>query len=204
MATVSTEIKLELKSSGLWKSFISYRDSLKSDGFAPREALKLSLEEFMPKLEAWRSGGGVEMGVSASGDLGDRGISESDRCPGTRSPSSLDLSGCGDDEDYLSLRERRCGILESIEWVGENLDIPIELVKVKDAPSAHAWGMLISYRRNQVRKDEFWDKVYSRLIPNKSQLEGKGTFELDGQGIIDACARILGIKAAAECTEGDE
>ena len=66
------------------------------------------------------------------------------------------------------------------------------------APSAEAWGMLKSYRRSDFRKDEFWDKMFSKLIPSKAQLETRPPEGLDDAGVTKIIERLLAIKADVE------
>jgi hypothetical protein len=94
------------------------------------------------------------------------------------------------------LLARSCSIVRSIQWVARNLEN--KRVLMMDAPSAEAWGMLQSYRESGLRKNEFWDGVFVKLIPSRAQLDEKPEDHVDGEGIMKTCDRLLGIRAGAQ------
>jgi len=186
MAKADADLKALLKGSGLWGEFLRYRDELRRGGFSPAESNEQAEARYRPMV----AGLGGSEGISPGGVL-----PEPARCPesGEGRPASLDVVGV-----YRELLERDADVLTVISWVAKNLDVPEAAIRKEDAPSAEAWGMLWSYRRSDVRKDEFWDKVYVKLIPSKSQLDSTTRHVVDGVQIQEACSRLLRLKEEAE------
>lgn len=102
-----------------------------------------------------------------------------------------------DDQAYLDLMARSASVLDVVQWVAKNLEIPEHLVRLEDAPSAEAWGMLVAYR-SPLRRGEFWDKVYTKLIPSRAQLGDAEKPTVDGIAVIDAIGKILAMREKAE------
>ncbi len=89
---------------------------------------------------------------------------------------------------------RQAGPIEVVMYVAKYLEVPERILKVSEAPSLEAWSMLINYRMNDKRKSDFWDKIYSKLMPSKAQLEkSKGQVSKDGHSITRTIDRILKI-----------
>jgi len=89
------------------------------------------------------------------------------------------------------IMRREANTVDVIEWVAKRLESPITEEIVAEAPCAEAVGMLRSYGTSDARKAEFWDKVYVKLIPNKTQLSNRQKVEFDGKEIVGNIDRIL-------------
>ena len=168
MAGINPEIKEKLLAAGLWRKFCEYRDQMKSSGSTPSAARKLALDKYLPFLPA------------DSDPAGDGGV---------------EIRDSGVDPALYEGRSE-ASIIEIIQWVARNLEN--NNPQPAEAPSAEAWGMLKSYSRSDFRKDEFWDKMFSKLIPSKAQLDSRPPEALDDAGVNRIIERLLAIKADAE------
>lgn len=99
------------------------------------------------------------------------------------------------ESEVNKLLAKSCSVVRSIQWVARNLENP--KVQMIDAPSAEAWGMLTSYRINPLRKAEFWDSVFVKLIPSRAQLDERPDDHVDGEGIIKTCERLIRLRDGA-------
>ena len=103
--------------------------------------------------------------------------------------------------DYSRVREKKAGAVESIEWVAKWIaEKKLTQDIIDTAPCMEAIGMHQSYSSDYKRKEEFWDKVYVKLIPPKSQLDDAPKLEVDGKKImfiIDSIMNTLKNKAMA-------
>lgn len=96
-------------------------------------------------------------------------------------------------EFYEEFISRDADVLSVINWVAKHIEVPVGVLTPADAPSAEAWGMLLSYQ-SLSRKQDFWDKIYSKLIPSKSQLESRVVDGIDGEHIIAACDKLMSMR----------
>jgi hypothetical protein len=88
--------------------------------------------------------------------------------------------------------------LEVINWVAKRLEVPDSALRIQDAPSAEAWGMLMSYRFSPARKFEFWDKVYVKLIPSRAQLDSSGSVDVGAAKVMETIERLVKIRNEGE------
>lgn len=188
MAVVVTdEIKLRFMQAGIWKAFNDRRAEMKREGSTPVNARKAAMAEY-EKIYAQKVAEGSQM---AAVDL-----------PGTgNAPSSSSVSGVSDEGEEFDFSvfdgKPSVGVVSAIQWVAKNLEN--DGVKVSDAPSPEAWGMLMSYRQSALRKNDFWDKIFAKLIPSKAQLEeNDGDDELDDAGLVEVIDRLLAIRDKAK------
>lgn len=98
--------------------------------------------------------------------------------------------------EYDAFMGRTADMVTQVSWVAKNMDVSEDLIRFEDIPCAEAWGMLQSYKASGERKQEFWDKVYPKLMPSRSQLdEGKVKKEVDGAEILRAIEKLEKIRA---------
>ncbi len=165
----------ELRKAGLWDTYCVIRDGCLKSGLNAKEAKKKTLGEIYPLLP---------------NNNEDSSLSDSSSAANRKPPVIDDQGGtCSLDDDYM---EREAGIVDVIMWVAKYLEVPEDEVGPQDAPSPEAWGMLLSYRSCQERRDDFWDKIYMKLVPSKAQIEtSKSTEQIDGSNITRTIDRII-------------
>ena len=89
------------------------------------------------------------------------------------------------------LLDKRCDIVKSIEWVAMHIDVEMTKQIMGKCPSAIAASMWKHYSKDENRA-EFYERVFVRLIPPKSQLDADAMKKFDdGQVQIDLADRIL-------------
>jgi hypothetical protein len=88
--------------------------------------------------------------------------------------------------------------ISDINWIYNHLMMAD--VKPADAPSPGAWAHLQYHRSTPAAMDEFFTKVYPRLIPAKGTIQKmQDKFHDDGRTTFDLLDRLL-----AECGDGSE
>ena len=88
--------------------------------------------------------------------------------------------------------------ISDINWIYNHLMIVD--VKPEDAPSPGAWAHLQYHRSTPAAMDDFFTKVYPRLIPAKGTIQKmQDLFHDDGRTTFDLLDRLL-----AECTGSSE
>lgn len=208
MALLNANTKEKLKASGHWAEFMEVREQKKLDGATPKDALAATLAEFGPKIEAWERDG-VNAAPIASAEKGEgvvEGLRLSECCPDSgaaplpKPPPEPppEPTGPRDVHEWL---ERKCDITVAIEWVAKRMELPDKDIDIEDAPSAEAWGLLMNYRSSLKDKSDFWEKMYAKLIPTKSQLDNRAPVDLDGSDIISACSTLAAIAEAVRKKE---
>jgi len=61
---------------------------------------------------------------------------------------------------------------ESMNWVFENLEVPIQLLDTGDCPSKGAWGMLMNIQEHPTElKKEFLKNILPKLMPSKKEVD---------------------------------
>jgi len=184
MAQAPVEFKKALKAAGLWTGFIAFRQGLRDKGEAPTPAHNIAMAEFTTRLATH-----TEATPSSSEEDADGASLDPDRCPGKGTPLL---------EDYAEFLGRSADIIVVIQWVAKHLEVPPSAIRIEDAPSAEAWGMLMSYQRTPTRKADFWDRVFTKLIPSRATLDGDVAVKVDGESVIATVDKILALKQAAE------
>ena len=87
--------------------------------------------------------------------------------------------------------------ISDINWIYNHL--MISDVKPEDAPSPGAWAHLQYHRSTPAAMDEFFTKVYPRLIPAKGTIQKmQDKFHDDGRTTFDLIDRLLKEDAAGE------
>ena len=87
--------------------------------------------------------------------------------------------------------------ISDINWIYNHL--MISDIKPEDAPSPGAWAHLQYHRSTEAAMDEFFTKVYPRLIPAKGVIQKmQDLFHDDGRTTFDLLDRLLAEDAAGE------
>ena len=77
---------------------------------------------------------------------------------------------------------------EDLKWVAECM-YDGEVTE-KEAPSAVAWGLLMTCRKNPAAFQDFWLSIYPKMLPTKAQFEAEEKMRGDdGKSIIELCDR---------------
>lgn len=188
---VSEEKRAKLRAAGLWEQFKTRRDELKAEGISSRKAREMTLEELLPLCE--------ENEKTGNSSIVDEPLGEPLESEGSTSHTtsylSADTRTQGVDPSIFEGKED-VSVVSAIQWVARNLEV--RNPKPEDAPSAEAWGMLQSYGGSRTRKHEFWDKVFTKLIPSRAQLETTQEVTVDDAGMQSVLDRLLEIKREAE------
>lgn len=82
-----------------------------------------------------------------------------------------------------------------VRWVARNVDNPDP--DPRTCPDPFAWTLLRTCRENPAFLPFFVEKLWAKLIPARSQLEGSGPKEFDGKLQLEFLDRIDAMSAAA-------
>ena len=85
--------------------------------------------------------------------------------------------------------------LEIVRWVARAIDDPH--VKPSQCPDPFAWTLLRQCRGDPSFCSSFIEKLWSKLIPSRSQLDQGDTKAVDGQVTMDLIDRITAMRDKA-------
>ena len=166
---IDRELREQLVSTGQWGVFLQRRDELKAEGYAPREARTTALREAISDRAV--------------------GLPGANSAPMSASPFPT-LPPCPP-----TLVGRSGSELEVIRWVARNIDArdpdPAE------CPSPFAWTLLRQCRESPNRTKWFIERLWVKLIPSRSQLDGTEAVQFDAKPTQDLIARILAARDEA-------
>ena len=207
-----SNLKSRLEKSNLWADFCIHRDWLIEQGETPVEAKERAVEAFLPRLEGWERENPTKKDdeKAAAPFAAAQEPPESDCCPDEGASPSPSLPKAEVErrkkakpqtsliatDEFMS---RECDIVEEIRWVAKNLEIHESQLRKEDAPSAEAWSMLCSYRKN---KEDFWKEVFIRIIPSRAQLDNRDEAVPTSQPIQDTCDFLLRVRKRVEASCG--
>lgn len=83
-----------------------------------------------------------------------------------------------------------------VRWVARNVDNPRP--DPRTCPDPFAWTLLRTCRENPAFLPFFVEKLWAKLIPARSQLDGAGPREFDGKVQLELINRIEAMRDAAE------
>ncbi len=153
-----------------WDEFVAYREDLKAKGVSAKEAWVQGRAKFDQPIDI--------AGVPAVDSGGGAVIPD-------RVSVQLDIF---QNKPTASARQ-------IVQWVFDSIDI--EDCKPEDAPSAGAWSFLQRVRTYPDLLKEFYRSIWSRMLPNKSEIEALEKFEDDGRDQIHLIDQILRAKDKA-------
>ena len=95
-----------------------------------------------------------------------------------------------------SLADATATELEVVRWVADNIDN--RSVRAADCPSRFAWTLLRQCRDDPEITKWFVEKLWSKLIPSRTQLETTAPKDLDGKVQIELIERIQAMSDKAK------
>jgi len=166
------ELKEQLTALGVWKEFLARRQELKDEGYTPKVANDLAtVEAFSGKLP------GVVKKPAAKPAAKPRTRKKAEpNAPGVLEVAPLEVAGKTANEP------------EIVRWVARNIDN--QKVDAKDCPDPFAWTLLKQCRQSPAFLTFFIQNVWSKLIPNRAQIEDDSKEEIDGAVTIALIDRI--------------
>jgi hypothetical protein len=177
------QVRSALEAVGQWKHFCHRRDALvKVEGMTPEDARDRALLEFESIITAAKAG----IGVRPRPDDVPR---QRKRSAQKREQAAQKRPSFKSKEEFQDFAAKEAPVVEQIRWVAKHLEVNKSWWDPTTAPCAEAWAMLKNYARSDDRKDEFWDKMYSRIVPTRAQLENEDSGLVDGQHIRDTIAQ---------------
>lgn len=194
MKLTASNAKAVLELAGLFPKFSARRDELKKSGSKLKEAVAQALSEFEVQIpaEVW-----AQLEPTGPGEV-------QPTCPvGEPRPAASVFGEIRTPKDiktrdeYERFMSRTADMVKQVSWVAKHMDVSEDLIRFEDIPCAEAWGMLQSYKTSVERRQEFWDKVYPKLMPSRSQLDetNKQKREVDGADILRAIDNLESIRA---------
>lgn len=168
------EFKERLQQLGLWLPFKRRRQALRLEGWSDSESAERARAEFPIS-------GAVVPSEAENGGA----------------PAQPEPEFESDVLDVMRLRELATGalgqtadVVSEVSFVATHLGVPVAAIEEDRVPSARAINMLAWYRQRANQRD-FWNLVYNKLLPSKSQIEADARLVDDGQPIFTAIADCL-------------
>ena len=155
--TVPDTTKKKLQDIGAWEDFKHYRMILIYLGWGTKLALEYSLKGFHPYIK------GLKKFIPGKTKV--RNLLENIPRPGQ----------IGEEEIPKTLRGKKCPIRDTIQWVGENLDV--KRPTAKGCPSQLAWTLLITVGNDPPLRKEFVKKLIDVMAQKGT--EGPDKVDID-------------------------
>ena len=172
MSRIKESDKRLLKETTLWQEFYEERLALQATGTDAAIATEECLAKYLPRAQIIKE----QFTPAAIGVSG-----EGEQPKGSKS-SLIEIP--------KHIMDAPHDIVKTIEYVAKYLEIGLTHETVKEAPCAAAASMLRSYSASVSRKNLFWDKKHSDLMPAKSDLEKKDKETYDGEILKDMAVEI--------------
>jgi hypothetical protein len=80
--------------------------------------------------------------------------------------------------------DRRCGPIESVQWVKDNAGLDIEEIDPETVSSRGDLRMLELVQKSDPFYASFLEKIWSRVIPDRKQIDAASRFADDGRVIL--------------------
>ena len=154
MKVSKASIKREIDGLGLWGDFVREREVFRKRGFGHMDCWVMARDSVLGAL------GGSTSPAS--------GVSESSGVP----------EGLG---VVLSqpVVESSTDNVRDIRWVAQNIE-NVDSVGPTLAPSGSAWNLLRWAVESPVNRRQFWNNIFVRTLPTKSQLDKAQRYQDDG------------------------
>lgn len=78
-----------------------------------------------------------------------------------------------------------------VEWVFNNLAVPLDAIAVESVPSSGAVGLLRWARASPSNEGSFLTTIWPKLMPNRSAVESDMKFGDDGRSVISLIDKVL-------------
>jgi hypothetical protein len=167
-------VKARLIAIDKWQEFLKVREGFKRQGLQPNQAWAKALESFPEGLE----------GGPAPPPQGLAPIPAAP--PGQSRPSGGDTEPVPSD----TFKGKTCTRAQAVDWVADHL--AVSDVEAEDAPSAFAWALFTWARRSPMNENSFWEKLFVRLLPSRSEVDSQARFHDDGSEVLGAIERLQG------------
>ena len=185
MKALMNEHKKRLVEANEWGNYVAHRERLIRGGAGPAEATFESVVKFLGADVAVCYAPSLKRGGKKSGK--ETGLPTGEVYGGT----TLLVARMAD------FAGKEATEVEVIRWVAEHVEI--EDVQPSDCPSKAAWNLLVACKQNPMFKAEFWRSIYTKIVPNKAQLEPKAEEgATDGRSTLEMIERILDAASRAQ------
>lgn len=169
------EFRARMQVSGLWEAFVRRRDDLRREG-CPREELNERARAEFP----------------VRGEEPPEPVEPSSER--THPKPEADRTNAHGNLRLVELAENALGktadVVAEVTFVATHLGVSVDAIQEDTVPSARAVNMLAWYRQHSNQRD-FWNMVYSKMLPSKSQIEADARLVDDGRPIYDAICNCL-------------
>ena len=99
--------------------------------------------------------------------------------------------------DSSAFNGRTATEVEAIRWVASNMEIAIP--DIDSCPNATSGGLLSQCRSSFAMKSDFWNKMFPKLLPTKTQMDKEGGSEkLDVSKSMEVIDDLLSFKKEVE------
>ena len=174
MARIAPDIKAALTKAGLWDDFVLYRSSQRDLGMRSCDAHNAAIAKYLPKCSNTIEG---EPAIEPEAESAETPIiADADI------PENFELN--------------RAEAAEQVIWVARALGLGSKASR-SDCPDPAAWGMFEECKKSPSFRSIFWQSIYPKLIPSRSQLDDRKPGMLDGEEIVSLIDRIIGVKESA-------
>ena len=175
------QFKERLMREGTWAAFLAHRVALRREG-KPEDEVR---EILAPKYGGIQRGANDKTGEIV--DVPDKPVFEAVIDGKVLKPATEQAP----EEPLITLamfEGKACDERECVKFVFEYMDVSD--VTPSMAPSAGAWGLLLTCRRSQIFKTEFYKSIWPKLLPTKSQLDLQNQFADDGRDASELIAKM--------------
>jgi len=176
MAASSPEFKAGLERIGEYAEFEKFERGLIETGMDPKKA---KLEAIKVYAEKAKAGKAVLVEEAREAKQAGRRAPVVCRDESESAGTALKADFAGKTADEV----------EAIRWVADNMEISD--VTPSDCPSAAAWGLLMNCRRDTTAKTSFWNSLWPKILPARSQMGAEpDRDDYDGKLQVDTIERI--------------
>lgn len=184
------EFRARMEACGLWQAYVRRREELRAEG--------------CPAAELWPR---TKAEFPARGDEPPAPTEPTEERTFPR--PKRDTTNARSNVRLIELAEnaltKTADIVSEVTFVATHLGVSVDAIDPEVVPSARAINMLAWYRQYANQRD-FWNLVYSKMLPSKSQIEADARLVDDGRPIYDAicnCLRRVAGGGGEEPSNGD-
>lgn len=178
------DFEAKAKAEGYWSAFVVRREKLKAEGYLPKEAWRIGMEEFENPDAVPATGPPPKKASPPQGTVQPKRAGSAS--PADPAPRLTPATWEG---------RKKSTLVEDMMWVYNHLVFDPADVDPTTAPSPGAVDML-EWARTPGSKRDFY-KLITELLPSKKQLEHDSRFQDDGRRQIHMIERARAAKQAA-------